>query len=64
MWSLWGLFFLAQLLFGKLKYTSREELFKWALTPVFSLALSIDVQTCPSEPLYYVQMAVLLLQMV
>ena len=64
MLRLWGLFLLAQLLFGKLKYTSREELFKWAQAPVFSLALSIDVQTCPSEPLYYVQMAVLLLQVV
>lgn len=34
---------------------------KWALTLMFSLALSIDVQNSPSEPLYRTQMAVLLL---
>lgn len=34
---------------------------KWTLTLMFSLALSIDVQNSPPEPLYYMQMVVLLL---
>lgn len=37
---------------------------KWTLTLMFSLALSIDVQNSPPEPLYYMQMVVLLLHTV
>ena len=50
--------FLSSITVLKIQGHTEKNTSKWALTLMFSLALSIDVEDSPSEPLYCTQMAV------